>query len=204
MKTHRRRKTNSFVGLENDPDSKREILKAALALFVRHGPSDPTARQIAARAGYSNPAIFKYFRTKDALALYLFKQCFGRVTGELRAAIRLERPFRENLRALLDAYRRILEEDLPGFLYATENTRRFWQSLSPELRERSLGGLLRQVFENGKAEGVVARDTDTELLVTGVVGILSQFARLLYFGEIRGPAEHWIDSMERMVFKMCA
>jgi AcrR family transcriptional regulator len=204
MKTRRKGKKNSLFALESDPASKREILKAALSLFVRHGPSDPTAREIAAQAGYSNPAIFKYFRTKDKLALYLFKQCYERVTDELHEAIRLDRPFHKNLQALLGAYRRIVEEDLDAFLYATENSRRFWQSLSPELRERSLGGLLRQVFENGKAEGVVGPDADTELLVAGVVGLLSQFARLLYFGEFQGPAGNWITSMERMIIKMCA
>ena len=203
-KAHRGRNRNSFVALDSDPASKREILRAALSLFVQHGPSDPTARQIAAEAGYSNPAIFKYFRTKDKLALYLFKQCYERITGELRASVQLDRPFRENLRALLATYQRIVEEDLDAFLYVTENTRRFWHSLSPELRGRSIGRLLRQAFENGKAEGVVASDASTELLVTGVVGMLSQFARLRYFGEFPGPAENWIASIERMILRMCA
>jgi AcrR family transcriptional regulator len=204
MKKRRSRKKNAPVVLESDPASKREILKAALSLFVRHGPSDPTARQIAAQAGYSNPAIFKYFRTKDKLALYLFKQCYQGVTDELQDSIYLDRPFHDNLQSLLAAYGRIVEGNLDAFLYATENTRRFWPSLSPRLRARSLGGLLRQVFENGKAEGVVGRDADTELLVVGVVGLLSQFARLLYFGEFQGPTGNWIASMEGMVKKMCA
>jgi len=150
MKTRPSGNKKSPIVLENDPASKREILKAALSLFVRHGPSDPTVRQIAAQAGYSNPAIFKYFRTKDKLALYLFKQCYQRVTDEFHVAIQLERPFRDNLQALLSTYRQIVEEDLDAFLYATENWRLFWNSLSPELRERSLGGLLRQVIETGK------------------------------------------------------
>jgi AcrR family transcriptional regulator len=200
----RSRKENSSVGQESDPASKREILKAALSLFVRHGPSDPTAREIAARAGYSNPAIFKYFRTKDKLALYLFKQCFVRITDDLNAAIQLERPFHDNLKALLDAYRRIVQEDLDAFLYVTENWRRFRPSLSPELRERSPGRLLRHVFENGRSEGVVGQDADIELLVGGVIGLLSQFARLHYFGEFREPPGKWISSVERMIIKMCA
>jgi AcrR family transcriptional regulator len=203
-KTLRRRKVNSIIGLGGDPASKREILKAALSLFVRHGPSGPTAREIAAHAGYSNPAIFKYFRTKDKLALYLFKQCYERVTDELHDSIQLDRPFRDNLAALLDAYKRIVEEDLDAFLFATENVRRFRLSLSPELRARSIGALLRQVFENGKAEGVVGQDADTELLVAGVIGLLSQFARLLYFEEFHGPTGDWIASLERMIIKMCA
>src|SRR5579863_6609950 len=136
LKSRRTRARDSFISLESDPASKREILKAALSLFVRHGPTDPTARQIAAHAGYSNPAIFKYFRTKDQLALHLFKQCYTRVTNELREAIHLDRPFRENLQAFLGAYRKFVEvdEELDALLYVTENTRRFWHSLSPELR----------------------------------------------------------------------
>jgi TetR/AcrR family transcriptional regulator, repressor of fatR-cypB operon len=202
-KTRRNRKKNSLIALESDPASKREILKAALSLFVRHGPSDPTAREIAAQAGYSNPAIFKYFRTKDKLALYLFKQCSTRVTDELNEAIQLERPFRDNLKALLDAYRRMVEEDLDAFLFTTENWRRFRPALSPELRQRSPGVLLRKVLENGKAEGVVGQDVDIDLIVVGVIGLLSQFARLLYFGEFRGPARDWTPSIERMIIKMC-
>jgi AcrR family transcriptional regulator len=204
MKKRRSRNGNSYIALDGDPASKREILKAALSLFVRHGPSGPTAREIAAQAGYSNPAIFKYFRTKDKLALYLFKQCYERVTDELHDSIQLDRPFHENLAALLDAYRRIVEEDLDAFLFATENLRRFRLSLSPELRARSIGGLLRQVFENGKAEGVVGQDADTDLLVVGVIGLLSQFARLLYFGEFQAQTGNWIASLERMIIKMCA
>lgn len=204
MKKQRTRYENSFVALESDPASKREILKAALTLFVRHGPAGPTAREIAAQAGYSNPAIFKYFRTKDKLALYLFKQCYERVTDELHRSIQLERPFRDNLQALLRAYRRIVEEDLDAFLFTTENLRRFRLSLSPELRVRNIGGLLRQVFENGKAEGAIAQDANTELLVVATIGLLSQFARLLYFGEFKGPAEEWTACMVRMIVKMCA
>ncbi len=202
-KTRRSKRKDLFTAPESDPASKREILKAALSLFVRHAPTDPTARQIAARAGYSNPAIFKYFRTKDDLALYLFKQCYERVTGEFREAIQPDRPFQENIQALLRAYRRIVEEDLAVFLYATENTRRFWQSLPRDLRQRSLGVLLRRIFEKGKAEGVVRGDADTELLVVGVVGLLSQFARMYYFEEFQGPARNWIAAMERMIIQMC-
>src|ERR1700730_5721262 len=87
--------------------------------------------------------------------------------------------------------------------YVTENSRRFWQSLSPDLRERSFIGLLRRVFEHGKTEGVVGRDAETELLLAGVAGLLSQFARMLYFGEFQGPEGNWIAAMEQMIIKMC-
>ena len=192
-----------FFVLESDPASKREILKAALFLFVRHGPLYPTIREIAKEAGYTNPAIFKFFKTKDELALYLFRQCYQGVTDEFHQAIRLERPFRENLQALLQAYSRIADEDLDALLYVTENTRRFWQSLSPQLRQRAVRFLLKRMFDQGKAEGAIARDANTKLMVTGVVGLLSLFARGLYFREVRGPAKNWTTPLEQMITKMC-
>jgi len=202
-KIRRRVREAPFFVLESDPASKREILKAALFLFVRHGPSYPTIREIAREAGYTNPAMFKFFKTKDDLALYLFKQCYQGVTDEFHQAIRLDRPFHENLQALLHAYSRIADEDLDALLYVTENTRLFWQSLSPKLRQRSIRFLLRRMFEQGKAEGAVARNANTKLLVTGVVGLLSLFARGLYFREVRGPVKDWTTSFEQMIMKMC-
>jgi AcrR family transcriptional regulator len=201
-RVRRKRRKNPFFVLEGDPESKREILKAALELFVHHGPSEPTVRQIAARAGYSNPVIFKYFPTKDKLALYLFKQCWQRISDAFRDASLPGRSFREDLEAFLRAYARIMEEDLDAFIYARENIRRFCRFLSPELQQQNLGALLSQIFDKGKMEGGVASDVDIEMLVTGVVGLLSQFASLLYWREFRGSKDDWLHSMKRTIMKM--
>lgn len=202
-KIRRRVRGARFFVLESDPASKREILKAALTLFVRHGPLYPTIREIAREAGYTNPAIFKFFKTKDDLALYLFKQCYQRVADELHREIRLDRPFEENLQALLLAYGRIADEDLDALLYVTENVRRFRQSLSPKLHQQSMRILFKRMFEQGKAEGAVSRDINIHILVTAVIGLLSTFARDLYFREVRRPARNWAPSLEQMIMKMC-
>ena len=53
-----------------DPPSKRMILKEALRLFAQRGIDAVTVRDIGNRAGYTNAALFKFFATKDALALF--------------------------------------------------------------------------------------------------------------------------------------
>ncbi len=202
-KSPRKAREIPFFIQESDPASKREILKAALTLFVRQGPADPTIREIAREAGYTNPAIFKFFRTKEELALYLFRQCYEGVTNQFHEAIRLDRPFGENLQALLHAYSQIANENLDALLYVTENTRRYWNSLSPRLRRRSMRYLLKRMFEQGIAEGAVERDANIKLLVSGVVGLLSMFARGLYFREFGGPLKNWTTPLEQMILKMC-
>ena len=65
-----------FYVLADDPPAKREILVAALALFVRDGLCETSIRDIAKESGFTNPALFKHFRSKDHLARFLFERCY--------------------------------------------------------------------------------------------------------------------------------
>ncbi len=54
---------------------KQEILSAAMAVFVRHG-MDATLQDIAAEAGLTPGALYRYFDNKEALIRESFAQCF--------------------------------------------------------------------------------------------------------------------------------
>src|SRR4051812_47249332 len=84
---------------EGDPPSKQAILRAALRLFVVQGVAATSIRTIAREAGYTNPAMFKFFESKDELALYLFERCYDGLYRQVAAAAARE-PFREGLAAV--------------------------------------------------------------------------------------------------------
>ena len=77
-----------------------------------------------------------------------------------------------------------------------------FRNRSKELQQQNLGALLSQIFDNGKIESEVTSDVDIEMLVTGVVGLLSQFASLLYWREFRGSEDDWLPSVKRTIMKM--
>ena len=54
-----------------------EILHAAKALFLEQGYDSTTIRKIADRVGISAPALYLYFKDKEALMLALCDQTFG-------------------------------------------------------------------------------------------------------------------------------
>lgn len=56
---------------------REEILQAAKELFLEQGYEQTTIRRIADRVGISAPALYLYFRDKDALLLALCDQTFG-------------------------------------------------------------------------------------------------------------------------------
>ncbi|WP_084628588.1 TetR family transcriptional regulator [Amycolatopsis nigrescens] len=57
------------------------IWHAALELFAEHGPSRPTVREIAERAGVSERTFFRYYPSKEQLTI-------GAVRGYLRTFVR--------------------------------------------------------------------------------------------------------------------
>jgi AcrR family transcriptional regulator len=58
------------------PQRRDEILSAAAALYVTHGPAKTTTRQIAEAVGISQPSLYAHFPTKDALSYALAERSF--------------------------------------------------------------------------------------------------------------------------------
>jgi AcrR family transcriptional regulator len=186
----------------DDPPSKREVLRAALDLFVEQGYAETSVRDIGARAGYTNPVIFKYFEGKEELAAYLFIVCYTSVADALAPAVRDDRTYAANVRALLEAFRTVVDDQLVAFLFVTENLRRFWKRTTPTLKSKAMLAIARRLFDQGKREGAVGHDADVEMLVAALAGLFSQFARMRYYGSFSDANGAWLESMERIVLAM--
>ena len=121
----------SWLVAEPDPPSKRSILDAALRLFVRHGLDGTNIRMIAKESGYTNPAMFKFFASKDALALYLFERCYDRLYRAVAAAAR-GGTFRQALARVVDAFLAEMDEDLEAVFdkFRARPFRPSWSCLS--------------------------------------------------------------------------
>jgi AcrR family transcriptional regulator len=64
-------------GVRASPETRRDILEAAAALFVARGFAGTSTQAIAAAAGLRQPTLFHYFRTKDAILEALFMLCLA-------------------------------------------------------------------------------------------------------------------------------
>jgi TetR/AcrR family transcriptional regulator, repressor of fatR-cypB operon len=193
-----------FFVSPDDPPSKREILKAALALFVEHGLDGVTIRDIATRSGYTNPAIFKFFAGRDDLAEHLFVACYRELSRRVAATEEPNRDVRHNMRALVEEFSSILDDELDAFLFVTENLRRLWPRVSRQLRGASMLGIVQRLIERGRSEGELPRTIETRLLVAGIAGTMQQVARLVYFGEFTGSGAARVDGLDALIVKMCS
>jgi len=85
-------------------DIRPRILDAARARFAAAGVDATSLRSIASDAGTSIGMIYYYFPTKDELFLAVVEDVYGRLLGDLEAALGGERDFASRALAL---YRRV-------------------------------------------------------------------------------------------------
>lgn len=183
-----------------DPPAKGAILSASLKLFVRDGLAETSIRDIAKISGYTNPALFRHFESKEALAYCLFERIFLHVRTTLPKID--DAAFAEQLRGTLAAYLALLETDIEAALYLQENIRRFWRLLPEPLRRHSLVNHLRALVKCGVEQDVIDRDEDPTMLVAALLGLIGQFARMCYFREFPGRPPDQLDELYRLALKI--
>ena len=186
---------------EDDPPSKRMILQTALRLFASHGVDAITVRRIAEDAGYTNPALFKFFASKDDLALYLFECCYQQTFDCLKKAIDNAATCEQQLDAILDVFLAQLEQNLEAFLFVQDQLRQFWPRVSARTRRKSILALIRAVLRRGMEDGSI-RDANLDLMVAALTGTLLQFARMLYFGEFAEQPRKWRTPLKALIHRL--
>jgi AcrR family transcriptional regulator len=93
-----------------------EILSAAQELFLREGYEATTIRRIAEVVGVSAPALYLYFKDKEAILLALSDQTFARLMARMAEIENQGAPPIERLRQCAEAYIR----------FALDNPREYW------------------------------------------------------------------------------
>ena len=120
------------------PSRREEVLDAGLSLISELGIAGASLRKLAARLGMSQPSLYHYFDSKDALVTQIIEHCAGQM---LAAATTVEFP-----RTIEDVPR--FARDATFALWATDQHPRFVRFLfvvaieSPEHRRS-----IQRVFE---------------------------------------------------------
>jgi len=183
---------SAFVVSEDYPPAKRAVLGAALELFAHRGVDGVSIRDIAARSGFSNPAMFKHFESKEALAQTLFEVCYRHVAVSfLRSGATLE----SALRHALD----FIEASPDCVCYVLENVRRYWRDLPTEVRSIGLVGSMRRLIEQEQMRGRIRGDVNPQLSAALILGMLGQIARMAQFAELPRPASQLASELIQMI-----
>jgi TetR/AcrR family transcriptional regulator, repressor of fatR-cypB operon len=178
-----------YIG-ENDPPAKQEILRAAMKLFSERGLVATTIRDIARESGYTNPALYKHFASKEELALHLFETSHRRVWTWCNAALVSAKSFDEKLDAYVSRWLELVDEHPEVVAFLSDSARVLWPKASRTVRRQTMIGLARSlVLEAPRGRGASAVNPD--LAAASLQGTLAEMARMLQVGVLDGPAVRW-------------
>lgn len=191
-----------FYVHEDDPPAKREILQAALRLFSERGLAATSIRDIADRSGYTNPALYKHFRGKEELALYLFEVCHRRVWTLAAEALASATSFEGKLDTYLGAWLSVIDEHPEVFAFLSDSARALWPRSGLTVRRHTMIGLARALMREAPRARRGAAGFDPELAAASLQGTLAELARMIQVGAAEGPAMRWKERLLALFTRM--
>jgi AcrR family transcriptional regulator len=87
------------------------IVAAAREKFLAQGVDGASLREIAREAGTNIGMVYYYFPTKDDLLLAVVEEIYGGMVSDIRAALSLDAPLEERIRALYARIAAMSEEE---------------------------------------------------------------------------------------------
>jgi len=186
-----------FYISETDPPAKREILRAALKLFSERGLAVTSIRDIAYESGYTNPALYKHFASKEELAQHLFETCHRHFWTCCAAALNSANDFDGKVEAYIGQCLALVDEYPQVFAFLSDSSRVLWPKAGPKVRQQTMISLaLLLVAQAPKPRRALRTHhrtlhVDAHVVAASLQGTIEQLARTIQVGVASGPATRW-------------
>ena len=187
---------------QDDAPAKQEILKAAIKLFGERGLAATSIRDIAAESGYTNPALYKHFASKEDLALHLFETCHRRTWEHCNAALNSADDFEEKLERYIGSWLELIDQYREVIAFLSDSARFLWPKSSPTVRKKTMIGLARTLLSEAPRSKAGSLPADPDVAAASLQGTLSELARMLQVGVVAGPAANWKCEMVALFRKL--
>lgn len=191
-----------FYIREDDPPAKRQILRAAMKLFSERGFAATSIRDIADESGYTNPALYKHFESKEHLALHLFETCHRRMWARCNAAVLSARSFDGKLEGYIGQWLELVDEHPEVVAFLSDSARVLWPKASPAVRRQTMIGLTRSLLLDAPRRRGAAAAMNPDLAAASLQGTLSELTRMLHVGVVDGPAVRWKGELVTLFRKL--
>lgn len=149
--------------------SKCRYLKAGLALFAHHGYDLVSVRDISKEAGTSEAALYKHFKSKEEMALYLFSIILRTYTKEIaRIATQVDKDTITRLQEMQQYTYALYAADPESVHFALLSQYQFWAKVDDSLKPHFW---MKQVLTEGMEKGEIEPVSILTLvsLYTGII-----------------------------------
>ncbi|MBC7797452.1 MAG: TetR/AcrR family transcriptional regulator [Pyrinomonadaceae bacterium] len=170
---------NQAVSTRSSATDKREIiLRAAVKVFARKGYFNSKVSDIAKAANIADGTVYLYFKSKEEILHSVFDLTMSESNEETQRQLSTLTDAREKLRRLAQLHLKWLGEDRElAIVFQVEfrSSTKFMEAFSAAGFADYLN-LVRDIIEQGQAEGTFRRDLNAKLCAKILYGALDEMA----------------------------
>src|SRR5690349_12329929 len=160
-------------------DTKARVERAALTLFVARGVAETTTKEIAMAASIAEGTIYRYFPSKEQLALDLFLSHHRALAEALVAAHKPLKGLKAKIEAIVRCYC-----DWTLFAYHLLNQHSFLIQVPDGTPNPVV--VVREVIAQAMKAGEIPR-RNADLAAAAAIGVVMQPAAYKVYGRFSGP-----------------
>jgi AcrR family transcriptional regulator len=164
-------------------DTKARLERAALTLFVARGVAETTTKEIAMAASVAEGTIYRYFPSKEQLALDLFLRHHQGLAEALADAQRPAKGLRAKIEAIVRCYCEWADRDWTLFAYHLLNQHSFLIQV-PDGMANPVTVVRDMISQAMKAGEIPRRNVD--LAAASAIGVVMQAATYKVYGRFTG------------------
>jgi AcrR family transcriptional regulator len=164
-------------------DTKARLERAALTLFVARGVAETTTKEIAMAASVAEGTIYRYFPSKEQLALDLFLRHHQGLAEALADAQRPAKALRAKIEAIVRCYCEWADRDWTLFAYHLLNQHSFLIQV-PDGAANPVT-VMRDVISQAMKTGEIPR-RNVDLVAASAIGVVMQAATYKVYGRFTG------------------
>jgi AcrR family transcriptional regulator len=178
---------------------RRQLLDAALAVFVAQGYHAAAMDDIAEKAGVSKPVLYQHFPGKRDLYLALLDESAESLVSALRAALASTTDNKLRVRATMGAYYKYVSDKTGAFRLIFESD----LTGESDVRERveAVGRQCAEMISHVIAEDTGLPGPECRLLGAGLAGVAQVTARAWAADESTITAEEAIDLVSSLAWR---
>ena len=144
---------------------KQAIIQAALRLFKDKGFKETSIKSIAEAAEVSPVSIYNYFGSKDNLVALCVNDLFEEITQQAEDILKSNLAFNTKLDHALDLCQEKMSQQISDYFQDKMVEDSVFSTLLTKAITAKKGDIYRAYIHLGKAEGLIAEDLSTELIL---------------------------------------
>jgi len=183
----------------NHTGKKGVMLKASLELFATHGYEVVSVRDIAKAAGVSEAALYKHFKGKEDMALYIFSVIISEYTARLTRIEALTEGAVTKLCKIVDITYDLYREYPAEIRFALLSQYLFWDKVREEIKPHFV---FEKILIAGMDQGEIPRQ-EVCLWIAVYSGVMLQpLAQYRYFADFLPGLDQLKESIKILVRKL--